>query len=121
VSNHFDFNIEIILIVATSKLPQIPLVDFINVLQAAFTFADPKSVKKTDFLTVFCALSGSAHVKAAHRTLMKLTPCVSGILKNGLVYGSKQFQLMIMPLQDMLLTLKVIKSDPKLVILQRSI
>jgi len=26
------------------------------------------------FLTIFFALSGSVHVKAAHRTLMKLTP-----------------------------------------------
>jgi len=35
---------------------------------------DRKRAKKTDNLTVFFALSGSALVKAAHRTLMKLTP-----------------------------------------------
>jgi len=40
----------------------------------AFTHADPKSVKKSVKLSVFFALSGSAHAKAAHRTLMKLTP-----------------------------------------------
>jgi len=48
--------------------------NFINVLQAAFEWADPKSVKKTDNLTVYFALSGSARAKAACRTLMKLTP-----------------------------------------------
>jgi len=50
-----------------------PGVNFINVQQAAFTIADPKSAKKTDNLTVCFALSGSAKVKAAHRKLMKLT------------------------------------------------
>jgi len=49
-------------------------VDFINILRAAFERADPKSAQKTDNLTVFFALLGSAHVKAARRTLMKLTP-----------------------------------------------
>ena len=49
-------------------------VNFTNVLQAAFTPADPKSGKKLLNLTVFFALSGSAGVKAARRTLMKLTP-----------------------------------------------
>jgi hypothetical protein len=39
---------------------------------------DPESAKKFDNFTVFFALSGSAHVKAAHITLMKLTP---GIFK----------------------------------------
>ncbi len=51
-------------------------VNFINVLQAAFTLVDPKSRKKPDNLTVF-ALSGYAPVKAANRTLMKLTPKVT--------------------------------------------
>ncbi len=37
-------------------------------------FADPKSAKKTDNLTIFFALLGSARVKAAQRTLMKLIP-----------------------------------------------
>ena len=47
-------------------------VNFTNVLQAAFTLADPESAKKLLDLTVFLALMGSAHVKAARRTLMKL-------------------------------------------------
>jgi len=34
----------------------------------------PKSAKKTDNLTVFFPLSGSGLVKAARRTLIKLTP-----------------------------------------------
>ncbi len=34
----------------------------------------PKAQKKTDNLTVFFALLGSAHVKAGRRSLMKLTP-----------------------------------------------
>jgi len=51
-------------------------VNFINVLLGAFTRADPKSTKKTDDLTVFFALSGSACAKAACRMLMKLTPGV---------------------------------------------
>jgi hypothetical protein len=48
-------------------------VNFTNVLSAAFTHSDPKSAKKTVKLSVFFAHSGSAHVKAARRTLMKLT------------------------------------------------
>ncbi len=51
-----------------------PGVNFINVLQTAFMSADLKSAKKTDNLTVFFALSGSAHKEAAHKMLMKLTP-----------------------------------------------
>jgi len=51
-----------------------PGVNFINVLCTVFTRPDPKSAKKTDGLTVFFALLGSSYAKAAHRTLMKLTP-----------------------------------------------
>jgi len=40
------------------------VVHFINMLWAAFTSADPESAKKTDNLTVFFALFGSACVKA---------------------------------------------------------
>jgi len=36
--------------------------------------ADPENAKKIVKLLVFFALLGSAHVKAARRTLMKLTP-----------------------------------------------
>jgi hypothetical protein len=51
-------------------------VNFIKVLRAAFAGANPKSAKKADNLTVFFALLGSACVKAACKTLMKLTPGV---------------------------------------------
>ena len=40
--------------------------------------ADPKSAKKLLNLTVFIALLGSARIKAACRTLVKLTPNVEG-------------------------------------------
>jgi len=36
---------------------------------AAFGRADPKSAKKTDNLTVFFMILGSAHVKDAHRMM----------------------------------------------------
>ncbi len=49
-------------------------VNFINVLQAAFTCADPKGTKKTDNLTLFFALSGSVHVKTVHKRWVKFTP-----------------------------------------------
>ena len=51
-----------------------PDVNFINVLRAAFTLADPESAKKTVKSSSFFPLSGSAGVKAARRTLVKLTP-----------------------------------------------
>jgi hypothetical protein len=49
-------------------------VNFTNVLQAAFTCADSKAQNKTDKLTVFFVLLGSARVKAARRVLMKSNP-----------------------------------------------
>ena len=60
-------------------------VNFNNVLAAAFVRADPKSAKKTDNFTVFFALSGSACVKVANRTLMKLTQSVYPSTFNHLV------------------------------------
>ena len=51
-----------------------PGVNFINVLWAAFMLKDPKSANHLLDLTVFFALLGSAHVKAACRTLIKFTP-----------------------------------------------
>jgi len=51
-----------------------PGLNFFNVLRTAFMLVDPKSVKKIDNLTVFFTLLGSTSVKAACRTLMKLTP-----------------------------------------------
>ena len=56
----------------TSTFDQPPGVNFINVLRAAFTLADPKSAKKTVKSISFFALLGSASVKAACRTLVKL-------------------------------------------------
>jgi len=41
-----------------------PGVNINNILHAAFMGADPKSTKKTDNLTAFFVLLGSAHVKA---------------------------------------------------------
>ncbi len=52
-------------------------IDFINVLRAAFAHPDPESVKKTVKLKVLFTILGSAHSKAARRTLMKLTQGVS--------------------------------------------
>ena len=54
-----------------------PVVNFTNILQAAFTRADPKSAKQLLNWIVFFALLGSARVKAACRTLVKLTPGVN--------------------------------------------
>jgi len=52
-------------------------VNFINAFTKSFyERANPKSAKKTVKLTVFFALLGLSHSKAAHRTLMKLTPGV---------------------------------------------
>jgi len=53
-----------------------PGVNFINILRAAFIRGDPESVQKIDNfnLTVIFTHLGSAHIKAAHKTLMKLTP-----------------------------------------------
>jgi len=53
-----------------------PGVNFINILRKALACKDPKSAKKTDGLTVFFALLGSAHIKAFCKMLMKLTPGV---------------------------------------------
>ena len=58
------------------SLWQRPGLNFINVLCTAFTLVDPESVKKIDNLTVFFTLLGSACVKAVHRMLVKLTPCI---------------------------------------------
>jgi len=45
-----------------------------HILRAAFGGADPESAKNTVNLSVLFALLGSAHKKAACRTLIKLTP-----------------------------------------------
>ncbi len=53
-----------------------PGVKFINALRAAFKRAEPKSAKKS---SVLFALLESAHVKAAHIILIRLTPGVNFI------------------------------------------
>jgi len=50
-----------------------PGVNFTNILQAVFVHKDSKSAKDTDDLTVFECLR-SACLKAASKTLVKLTP-----------------------------------------------
>ncbi len=50
------------------------VINFINILRAAFTPADPKSAKETVKLAVFIALQGSAPAKVTDRMLMKSTP-----------------------------------------------
>jgi len=53
----------------------IPLgINFINFLQAFIALADPENMKKSDNLAVFFVLLGSAHVKAACKMLMTMTP-----------------------------------------------
>ncbi len=42
--------------------------------RTAFLQADPKSPQKTDSLTVFFALLGSAHVKAWHKHVGEIDP-----------------------------------------------
>jgi len=49
-------------------------VNFTNILQAAFTQADPKSAKNTVKPSVFFALLGFERVKAACKMLVKSTP-----------------------------------------------
>jgi hypothetical protein len=44
---------------------------FINILRSAFTLVDPESIKNAEHLDM---LLGSAGIKAARRTLMKLSP-----------------------------------------------
>jgi len=47
--------------------------DFTNILRAAFAHADLKSTKGHWWLNCLFALLGFSHVKAFHKTLMKLT------------------------------------------------
>jgi len=47
--------------------------NFINILRAAFTLADPECIKRQSLHQYLLALLGSMSAKAARRTLMKLT------------------------------------------------
>jgi len=51
-----------------------PGVDFTNIFMHRFCTCGAQKRKKTDNLTAFFTLLGSAHVKAVCRTWMKLTP-----------------------------------------------
>jgi hypothetical protein len=55
-------------------------VNFTNILPAAFGCADPKSAKRLSSHQCLFALLGSAHAKAARKTLVKLTP--GSVLQN---------------------------------------
>jgi len=65
-------------------------VNFINVLQAAFTSDDPKTQKNTVKLSVFFALLGSACIKTVHKALVKLATGVNfiNILPGHFLYKS---------------------------------
>jgi len=92
-----------------------PGVNFTNIIWAAFTHADPQSAKKTVKLSVFFALSGSAHAKAGRKTMMKLTPSLSLFMTISTCFNNSPqlecfFSLMT---QLQLLTSKVLKYDQK--------
>jgi len=55
-----------------NRVPDLFGIDISNILQAAFTLADPKSTKYTDDLAVLFSLFGSAALKAVHKMLVKL-------------------------------------------------
>ncbi len=60
---------------ASKKLVKLtPAVIFINVLQAAFVHADPKSAKNDSQVISLFALSGSERIKVLCKMFMKLTP-----------------------------------------------
>jgi len=60
-------------------------VDFTDILHAAFTSADFKSAKKSYVLTVFFAHLESMCIKAAYKTLMKLTPVYKSVSTSSTV------------------------------------
>jgi hypothetical protein len=68
--------------------------NFFNVLWATFMHADLKSTKKTVKFLIFFVLLGSAHAKAAHKMLMKLTfgvyQCTT-VVWAGVLWKMKEF------------------------------
>jgi hypothetical protein len=54
-------------------------VDFTNILQAVFSFADLKSAKRQSSHPCLFAFLESACIKAAHKMFVKLTPKVMAI------------------------------------------
>ena len=65
-------------------------VNFINVFTCSFYAGRSQKPKKLLNLTVFWALLGSAHLKAAHKMLVKLTPGLVDVLRNILYYYNIQ-------------------------------
>jgi len=70
------------------KKKWIAALNFIKILITAFTWTDPRSVKKTVKLSIFFTLSGSSRVKPACRTLMKW---IAGAHSNVFFSGSSHF------------------------------
>jgi len=64
---------------------------FHQILRPSFMPVDPKSAKKTDCLTVFFVLLGSAFVKDAGKMLVKLTPGDNSGKKSSLMYKNSIF------------------------------
>jgi len=71
-----------------------------NILRLAFTRADPKSAIKTDNLTIFFALLGSARVKDERKMLAKLTPIVKTCLYFNLRLDYKYFRPNVLGVQS---------------------
>jgi hypothetical protein len=69
-------------------------VDFTNILHAAFRRADPISSKKTNGLTLFYAILGSALVNSASKMLVKLTLARPGSHINEQLFCTKVFSLL---------------------------
>jgi len=63
-------------------------VNFINIQRAAFSYEDPESTKNTVKPSVFFPLLGSASVKDASSTLMKLTFGVNPKTRRSIFFSS---------------------------------
>jgi len=60
----------------------------------------PKSAKKADDLTVFIALLGSMHVKAARKMLVKLTPAPPSSIFPHLLHTEVSHESLIVYQED---------------------
>jgi hypothetical protein len=79
-----------------------PWVNLTNILRAAFRYADHKSVKKTDCLNVFFALSGSAGIKALNKMLVKSTPggCFGEVMSIAFL-STSNFPILLLQLEGL--------------------
>jgi len=68
----------IVVVTCQSNESRTPGVNFTNILHAAFTLIDPESIKIQFSHQYLFTLSGSACIKAVHRTLMKLRSSNNG-------------------------------------------